>query len=437
MAGLRSKIVIIFFFTIILALSSSSLALESGYKYPQLRAVLSSQSPDPVEPGQVLTVRFKVENAGGETTKDIIVRLLPKYPFRLYGDTAVKNIGKLQSHSTGADAVIVEYRLIVDDNAAEGNTELELELEVGQEAKISYTDDEFLIDIQTHDAILEIVSVASDPEQIAPGQSSQVSIVVRNDADSLLKDINFNLGFSDSSLPLAPYQSSSQRKLSQLKSGYQDTLIFNVIASPGASPGLYKVPLNITYNDEKGNSYFLKEILALTIGDLPQIRPFIKKSTSLKSGSPGKITVGLANAGTTDIKFLELSVLPSEDYQLISTSDYFYIGDLDSDDTESEEIDIYINSWRDKVILPVQLRYYDANNHLFQQQYNLEMNLYSSWTLEKYGIVKSNSSGMIIVIILLLLGFFYYKRYYKNSSGPKLREDLSSIWKIIRRPKNK
>ena len=106
--------------------------------------------------------------------------------------------------------------------------------------------------------------------------------------------------------------------------------------------------------------------MAVTIGDVPKVKPFIKRSTVLQSQKEGKITISIANSGITDVKFLELFILPSDDYQLISTSDYFYIGDIDSDDTESEEINVYINKDVNKLNLPVRLKYSDANNKDFQ-----------------------------------------------------------------------
>jgi hypothetical protein len=322
---------------------------------PQIRTTLQSQSPDPVEPGQIVTVKFKIENEAKQTSEDVIVKLLPKFPFKLYGDVAEKNIGKLKAVSTGADAVIVQYKLKIDDLAVEGDTELELEVLWGENG-IGYTDDEFVIDIQTHDAILDITSIVSDPKQITPGESSVISISVKNLADSLLKDIKLKLDFASADLPLAPYQSSSERRLSILKSGFQDSLQFSVIADPEATPGLYKIPLNISYNDEKGRSFSINDILALTIGEAPKIRPYLKKSTVLQANQAGKVTIEIANAGTSDVKFLELELLPSKDYELVSTSNYIYVGDVDSDDTESEEFDIFINRRVKTLNLPIKLK---------------------------------------------------------------------------------
>jgi len=399
----------------ILLLSLFSLTLVSAANRPDITVTLISQSPDPVESGQELIVKFKVENNGTQTTDDVILRLLPNFPFQLYGDVAEKNLGKMRGGQNGADAEIVEYRLKIAPSAIEQDTELELELQRGTSIT-KYVNNDFLIDIRTRDTALAISQVTSEPEQIAPGEYSNVNIMVKNTADSLIKDITFKLDFSSADLPLAPYQSSSEKTLGKLEAGYQDTLTYKIIADPEATLGLYKVPLNITYSDDRGTRTTVSEVLALTIGDVPQLKPFIKQSTVLQANKEGTVTIGLANSGTTNLKFLELEILPSDDFQLVSTSNYFYIGDLDSDDTESEDVDLFINRGLKTLTIPIRLEYRDANNKLFQQQSDLELNLYSASQLKKFGIIQTNNSWVYLFLLLLIVGgYIYYRRRKKKT----------------------
>jgi LPXTG-motif cell wall-anchored protein len=407
---MRYKAVLI----LLIFLVSLSLAPAMTYHPAHPQVTLLSQDPDPVEPGQVVKVKFKVENEGGATSEDVIVKILPMFPFTIYNDVTEKNIGKIRAGQTGADAAIVEFRLKVDEGAVEGDAEIELLIKVAQEAWASYTDDEFLISIQTHDAVLEITKITSEPEQVPPGGTATISIMVKNLADSLLKDIKFKLGLGSSALPLAPYQSSSERRISQLQTNYQKSLSFHLIAEPDAEAGLYKVPLNVTYSDEKGNDYQIEDVLAVLVGEKPKLKPYLKKSTSLRANKPAVLTLELANPGATDIKFLEVFLLPSEDYQLVSVLDYFYIGDLDSDDTESEEIDIFVNRRVKTLSFPIKLKYTDANNQEYQQQFNLQLNLYSSSTLRKFGLISRDNSWMIIGIILISAGLIYIYRKRKK-----------------------
>jgi hypothetical protein len=134
----------------------------------------------------------------------------------------------------------------------------------------------------------------------------------------------------------------------------------------------------------------------------------------LEDGAQGKVTLELANAGTTDVKLVELTLLPSEEYQLITPSNYFYIGDIDADDTESEEIHLYIKSGVDMLTLPIKVAYYDANNRPLQQQVELPLQLYSSGDLKRFGLVE-RSSAFIWILLLLLAGggYWWYTKKYK------------------------
>ncbi len=389
-------------------------ATNDQVKISDINVTIHSQSPNPVEPGDVLTLKLKVENTGGETKDDVLIEILPSFPFSMYGQSPILNLGKLPASKTGADAAIIEYELKIDPAAVEGDVGLDLKVTVGTSTRV-YNNNEYTIDIQTQDAILEITEVKIEPQQVPPGGTAKVTVMVKNLADSLLRDIKLSLDFDDTTIPLAPHQSSSERRLSLLETDFQNALTFEIIADPDATSGLYKVPMEISYYDEKGNSYSVDDLLAIVVGDTPAVKPFIRRSTVLQANKEGVITLAIANAGVTDVKFLELFILPSEDYELISTSDYYYIGDVDSDDTETEEIDIFVNKRVDLLSFPVRLKYMDANNKPFQQQFDLELELYSSSELKKYGIITGGSGGTIFFLIILAgLGFFWYKKYYKK-----------------------
>lgn len=408
------KVKILFLLFLVFSFSFTLTQAALSYTAPNIEVTLQSQSPDPVEPGQVVKVKFKIENSGAESKVDNLVKILPKFPFTLYGDVAEKNLGKLRASQTGADAAIVEFNLKVEEAAVEGDTEIELMVKTAPESWAAYTNNELLIDIQTQDAVLEISKVTSEPEQIPVGGTATINILVKNLADSLLKDIKFKLELDSSSLPLAPYQSSSERRIAQLQTNQQKALTFQLIAEPEAEAGLYKIPLNITYNDEKGKAYRVKDILAVTVGGKPLVKPYFKKSTSLQANKPATLTLEIANPSPVNVKFLEVYLLPSPDYQLISTSDYFYIGDLDSDDTESEEITIFINKNVETLNLPVRLKYSDANNQPYQQQFNLELKLYSSSRLRKFGLLSQSYTRFILGILLLGGGLLYLYRKRKK-----------------------
>ncbi|MBS3166273.1 COG1361 S-layer family protein [Candidatus Woesearchaeota archaeon] len=417
-------------FTVILCTSAFAISTQYGTQ-SQIKVTLMSQTPDPVEPGDVVTLKFKIENIGHETEQSAVVKLLPQTPFTVYNDVAQKNIGLLRASSTGADAVVVEFKVKIDDNAYGGETPIDLQIIFGETA-LSYINDEFKVNIQARDAIVDIISVSSDPPQIPPGQFGTITIEIKNVASTLLKNVKFALDLD--ALPLAPYQSSLQKRIPELGSQYQDTITFKLMASPEAIPGLYKIPVNISFDDQNGNSYVTQDILAVTVGDTPNLVAYIKKSTVLQANSPGLVTIELANAGATNIKFVTLQLLPSEDYDLISTSTVFYIGNIDSDDTQNTEINLFTHRWLKELNVPIQLEYYDANNHPFHQSFDLKLPLYSSWTLQKFGVIPGSSVGnYVIIIILILFAYYYYRHFYKKNRKFSWSQMLADAKQLISR----
>ena len=398
--------------TIILLCSISSISSLAATG-PDISATIISQSPDPVEPGQVVKVKFEIENTGDDSLNDVTATLLSQYPFSLYGDLAEYRIGKLRN-TAGGDKVVIEYNLKVDEAAVEGEHTVKLQIQEGTSIIIF---EDLVIDVQTHDASLEISTVEITPEYIAPGESAQVDIMIRNLADSLLKDIIFNLDFDDDDLPLAPYKSSSEKRVGQLETNFQKTLAFTVIAEPNAVQGIYKVPLTITYNDERGKAYNISDVLALQIGKIPDLKIHVTKATLHSAKETGTVTIEIANTGVSDVKYVELELIESEEYRLISPTNYFYIGDIDSDDTETEEISLYINQKANEANIPVRMTYSDGNNMEYDRIVSLSIPLYSSRELKKFGLVEKDRSAITYIIILLLLGggAYYYKKKKKDT----------------------
>ncbi|MDO8556124.1 MAG: hypothetical protein Q7R96_03050 [Nanoarchaeota archaeon] len=256
-----------------------------------IRVTKASQDPDPVLAGDVVKVRFKVENTLEDTRSVIQTELVPAFPFMLYGSDPVQNLGRL----VGGDAVVVEYSLKVDPDAVDGNNELKLH--VFAEDNASYAEQVFFIDVESDKIIL---------------------------------------------------------------------------------------------------------------------KPYIVSSDLITAGKRGKFTVEVANAGENNVQSLELQVLSSSDYRLLSTSNYVYLGDLDADDTESQDFDVFVPEGTLEVKIPVLLNY-RVNNHDYSEKTDLVLSLLSPAEAKQVGLVQSSNAGMYVVIILVVvIGFFVLRRLRKK-----------------------
>ena len=406
------KILIVILILIVLSLGVNAQVMTKLSKYADVRVSFVNQEPDPAEPGKYVDVRFKFENNGFDQAKEVVIELLPEYPFSLDpGKSAIKKLGALHARQFGETAVIIKYKLRIDKNVVEGENELKLRYKFDGYGWIE--PDNFNINIQTHDAILAVDAVSIDKKTLEPGSSGIVKIKLANKADSILKNIKVTLGLGD--LPLVPIDSTNEKSIYKIDSRQSYEFEFKVLAKPNADSGVYKVPLSVSYLDELGKSYLKNVTIGLTIGAKPDLSITLDDSEIYESGKSGEIFVKIVNKGVTDIKFMNIKLMPSDNYRILSNEEV-YIGNIDSDDYETADFELFIGGSKEKkVSLPVVLEYKDANNNDFKERIELTLDLYSASEAKKFGLKKGNGFvGNLVIVVIVVAGLFIYRKWRKH-----------------------
>ena len=410
---MKKTVVVVLGIIVLLAFSVSA-AKQSTQKPASdydIAVNLINQESDPTEPGKFVDVRFKIDNNRTGEARDVEVEILPEYPFTLYSGKLLRKIGTLQSRQKGDVGVIVKYRLRVDKNAVEGENEIKIRYRIDKGVWIE--PEEFFIDIQTFDAILVVESIISEDSMI-PGISSLLKIRIKNMADSLLKDIKVKLDLGN--LPLVPVGSTNVKTLYQLDSKESYDIEFNLVAEPDAESNIYKVPLMLEYFDELGKSYLKNQTIGLIIGAKPDLSITLDSSEIFEASKSGEIVIKIVNKGVTDIKFMNIKLQKSDNFQIIS-NDEAYLGNIDSDDFETADFNIFVEKIKEKSItIPILIEYKDANNNNFKKEIDLNLNLYSSIEAKRLGLKQGNKfTGILIVLIIVVGGvYFYMKKRKKN-----------------------
>jgi len=279
----------LFFLSVFLVLFASTVTAQSIF------ITMVNQDPDPVRAGEVVEVRFKLENLWETTDTGVTLELIPEHPFSLYSGSLLKELGGLKGRPDAKEAPIVDFKLLVDSNAVDGDHALKLKLVKG--TAVWEYDDEFFIDVEK-------------------------------------EEIN--------------------------------------------------------------------------------LKAYVRSSEFITAGAKGAITIELANAGESDIKFLELELLPSNDYKLLSTSNYVYLGDLDSDDTESEDFDLYVEKGKNIVKIPIKVLY-EVHDTNYEETLALSLNLLTPDEAEKVGLIKkSKLNTILITLAVILLALYLYRRFRKK-----------------------
>ena len=426
---MKYKIIIMGFLLVIMSMFTLALDIEA----PAINVTLMNQDPDPVNPGNYVDVRFKINNDGANAVaENFQVKIEPVYPFSLdSNEKALRDIGDLPALGDYGNLIVVKYKLRVAEDAVEGTNKIKLKYKYNN---LPWMTEEFDLDVQTVDANLAIVMVETFPERVQPGDEAVLKIKVKNMADSTMKDITLKLDltFSDlvgdatattaadsitafNTLPFAPLGSATEQKIYMLEPGEENIFSYNLIAYSDAESGVYKIPIELTYYDELETSYLKEDIVGVIVGTKPDMSVVLDETELYVGKQSGTVTIRFINKGFSAVKFLDVKLEDNGEYDVISANEV-YVGNVDSDDYETAHFNIYLKNGATKkektITLPLKVEYRDANNNLYSETHNLELDVLKP---EKLGIKQSSGGGFIFVILLIIGGVIYYRRRKKKS----------------------
>jgi hypothetical protein len=398
--------------SVILIISSFSAAAES-LPGRAIRVSMINQEPDPVDAGQYVTVKFRVENAGIETARNVVFEVVQDFPFSLDpGKNAATNLGTLLALQNSENAATLEYTIKVDEKALSGTAGLKLRYNIDNSGWVELSS--FPLRVRRYFMGLSIDSVSSAQEYFEPGKENEVTISLKNMADSPMRDVSVSLSLAGTT-PFAPIGSGSEKRAYSLSPGETRNFTFKLLSAPETLMGVYKVPLTITYRDESNSNHTVSDVLGIVVNSRPKIDVRLESSAVKSAGSSGKITIKVVNSGTGDVKFLNMKFPDSSEIKIISGSNQ-YIGQLSSDDYETSDITAYVEKTKaGAVSIPVELSYSDAMGNIYDKTENVELRLYSSAEQRAMGINSGKSPvGIILAIAIVAVGIIVYSRRKKH-----------------------
>ncbi|MBW2998932.1 PLDc N-terminal domain-containing protein [Candidatus Woesearchaeota archaeon] len=389
---------------------------------------LLSQDPVKVEPGNYVEVRFNIENLGGNPLKNFEVELLPEYPFSLdSGERALRQYGTLSTGINKYDdqSLTVKWKLRVDQNAIEGDNDLRLRYRFDTTDWI-YTED-FAVSVETQETILNVKEITTSPETAIPGVPFDLKIRVSNEADSELRNLKFKLNTST----FVTIGSTDEKYVRILDSGKEQEIVFTLVSEGDASEVVYNVPLEMSYYDNEGNQDSKMVYFGLILLEPPNLVKGIDRSEVVSIGDRGSVSISISNVGVDEVKFIELIMKESEDYEILS-SKHIYVGNIDTDDFETADFEIYLDSRKDSVPLLFDLKYKDALNKEFSEEISLDLNTFSSREAKKLGLKTSTNftSSYISFVIGVFLIIFWMMMLF-DLLGKRMPRYKRLIWVAI------
>jgi hypothetical protein len=230
---------------VLISLISSSFVFASAYDTdsPYLRVIAEEVSPEPVEPGQDVTVKIRLINEGGEVANDASLKLNAEYPF--FVKTESNNFENKKTLCVGC-SIDNTYYLIVDANAKSGLYPLNFEI---------YYDD---IIVKPSDTIN--IKVVGKPDIVLETKNIDVNIssgdkfVVNFDAQNIGTGIARNIKVtpqSDNVLMIG----SNINLINEISPEKTVSFSAEFIVKESLVPDTYKFPIMLEYVDEQGNNY--------------------------------------------------------------------------------------------------------------------------------------------------------------------------------------
>ncbi len=262
---------------------------------------------------------------------------------------------------------------------------------------------------------LRIDSVDMSPDTIAPGETSTIDIVIKNNGENEIDDFTISLDFTN--LPLAPYNSGSDFSIDIIDADKSKTTEFRVIALNTAKSGIYKIPVNMAYTED-GVAKTKQSVISLMVNSEPIIEVTAEDGLLLK-GKENKVSIKVINKGLADVKFLEVETGTSTSYTLTSQKKV-YIGDVDSNDFQTADFSLFFKDNAPTTVnLPVTVYYKDITNKEYTQDVVIPLKVYSQQQAQSLGLVaKSNVGYYVIGVILIIVLYIVYRlirRRNKNS----------------------
>ncbi|MBS3128861.1 COG1361 S-layer family protein [Candidatus Woesearchaeota archaeon] len=384
--------------------------------HSNVKVTFLSQDPDPVEPGEFVELRFRVENFGIKPVNTVVFNLELQYPFS-FADPEKKyvDIGTLGARQTEEDSAILFWRLKVDDNAAEGEEEFTLIYNTEKYGVILDDEPTFKIRVRGRESILGVESIETIPPQPKPGDQVQVRVTLKNLAESSIDEVKVKLVLDETSV--APLTSASEKVIREILPGKTESVLFDLIVPPDAESKVNLIPLQIEYMDKFNQEHVVEAKFGLTVYSPPEYELVKDESNVFLSEQQGTVVLSVSNTGTSDINFVVLELIPTENYEILSSSKS-YLGNIESDDYETAEFEIYTHKLKPGIIpLKVTMKYKDSFNQDFIKEEQMELRIFSKEEARKFGLLPQPpymSMGIGILVFALLLWYILHRRRKKK-----------------------
>ncbi|HEY3362967.1 MAG TPA: COG1361 S-layer family protein [Methanosarcina sp.] len=286
---------------------------------------VTNQNPDTARPGEPVELTLSVQNIGNADLKNIKVAVNPEYPFsKLSGEDLEKSIAYLNARQDTDESGVLKFKLMTDANASEGTYNFDVATTYttgsGSDEKTYTTTQTIQVQVQGKE-YAQVVTISKSDIDIA--KEEPLEFIVTNTGTSPLKNLVFS--WTDPKGVVLPVYSDNTKHIKQLDAGQSVKVDYTVMADVSATPGLYTLGVNLSYEDSNSNSKSIQTTAGLFVGGATDF------DVSFSESSAGETSFSVANVGNNIAYAVKVSV-PDQDGYKVSGSSSTIVGNLEKGD---------------------------------------------------------------------------------------------------------
>jgi hypothetical protein len=368
---------------------------------PMVKASILRYEPTPAEQGNTVDVWISLNNAG-TTAKSVKVKFIPEYPFSLPQNQPIMvDAGSVAQ----TESKVFKFTVFVDPAAPNGDSNVKFQYSVDSG---ELTQLETPITLQTQNAVLVVDEYLVNPSPIVPGQTADVKLKLRNAGRIAVKNVDVSIDLADGKF--STVGSGALKRIDYIGAGETEEISFKLASDTSTEVKVYNVPVTLSYQDERNKQTSATAKISLVVNAKPELSLTVDSTKFDSKTVPGTVSLKVVNKGVVNLKYVTLRLVQTPDYEILSTSNEAYVGNLDSDDFET--VDFIVKPLVASPRLAVQLDFKDPYNVDFSQQYDLPLRIITEKDLGKGGFPY----GTVVIVLLIIGGiiYWYFRRKKKR-----------------------
>lgn len=392
--------------TILITVLLIAAASAASANTPSFELNITETEPDPMEIGSYANIRAQVTNTGDSTARNVNITMREKFPFKIKeGERKEFRFREIEQGET------VRFRATVnvDSTALQGEERIQWRIQHRSGATNTFTGP---VDLRVDDTSMIIDSI-DFPERVTSGSTNEMTLKVNNLVNANFRNIDVKLNVDDPDLPMSPVE-SSRKRITNIQANGEDEVSFDVNVDEDADNGVYKLPIEMDYDNQMGEEIETQQTTGVVVGGSPQLNIGLEDTNIRRPGIRDTVTFNVINRGAGEARYTEIEIQQdeSDEFDVISERTE-YIGTMISDDFQTAEFDLYVEEDAETLEVPVEASFVDEDGEMREETFNVTNRLYTEEEIQRLGL-EQRGQGVLaiagIAIVTLIVGALYYRK---------------------------